>query len=99
MNKTNKQQTQAVFLDRDGVLNVEQSFICSPDDLHLYPYTASSIKKINKAGFVSCVVSNQSAVARNLCSPEEIEKIHEKLVNELKKDGAWLDGIYYCPHH
>ena len=99
MNKTNKQRTQAVFLDRDGVLNVEQSFICSPEDLHLYPYTASSIKKINEAGYVSCVVSNQSAVARNLCSPEDVEKIHEKLKNELQKEGARLDGIYYCPHH
>jgi len=99
MNKTNKQRKQAVFLDRDGVLNVEQSFICSPEDLHLYPYTLTSIKKINKAGYISCVVSNQSAVARNLCSPEDIEKIHKKLQNELQKDGAWLDGIYYCPHH
>ncbi len=99
MNKPNKQQTKAVFLDRDGVLNVEQSFICSPEDLHLFPYTATSIKKINEAGYISCVVSNQSAVARNLCSPEDVDKIHEKLKNELQKDGAYLDGIYYCPHH
>lgn len=89
----------AVFLDRDGVLNVERSFISRPEDLQLYDYTAHSIKKLNQAGLLTVVVTNQSAVARNLCTEEEVKTIHKKMESELGEQGAWLDAIYYCPHH
>lgn len=90
---------KAVFLDRDGVLNVERSFISRPEDLDIYPYTASALSKINKSGRLAVVVTNQSAVARNLCTEEDVRLIHRKLESEIGKNGAWLDAIYYCPHH
>ncbi|MFO7369078.1 MAG: HAD-IIIA family hydrolase [Bacteroidales bacterium] len=94
-----EQKQPAVFLDRDGVLNVERSYISRPEDLQLYDFTAPSIKKLNQAGLLTVVVTNQSAVARNLCTEEEVKIIHKKMETELGEQGAWLDAIYYCPHH
>ncbi|MBN2349962.1 MAG: HAD-IIIA family hydrolase [Bacteroidales bacterium] len=90
---------KAIFLDRDGVLNIEQSFIHKPEDLKLYDFTARSVKKINASDFLSIVITNQSVIARNLCTIEELETIHNKLETELGQSRAKLDAIYYCPHH
>lgn len=89
----------AFFLDRDGVLNVEKNFIHRPEELELYSFTPEALQRINQAGYLSVVVTNQSAVARNLCTISELEVIHKKLETELGNKGAWLDAIYYCPHH
>jgi D,D-heptose 1,7-bisphosphate phosphatase len=89
----------AFFLDRDGVLNIEKNFIHRPEELEIYDFTPDAIKRINQAGCLSVVVTNQSAVARNLCTIAELETIHKKLETELGNKGAWLDAIYYCPHH
>jgi mannose-1-phosphate guanylyltransferase/phosphomannomutase len=90
---------RAIFLDRDGVLNVDHSYIATPDQLELYPFTAEAIKKINHSNFLTAVVTNQPAVARNLCSEEELRVIHNKLDTLLGNEGAKLDALYYCPHH
>ncbi|HLO57543.1 MAG TPA: HAD-IIIA family hydrolase [Bacteroidales bacterium] len=89
----------AVFLDRDGVINTERSYISKPEELEIYDFTAPAIRKINQAGYVSVVVTNQSAIARNLCTEEDVHTIHKKLETVLGDQGAWLDAIYYCPHH
>lgn len=89
---------KAIFLDRDGVINVERSYICQPEDFELYPFTFEAIKKINDAGYLAVVVSNQSAIARNMCTVEQVDKVHEKLRKELDSSGAYIDAIYYCPH-
>lgn len=89
---------KAVFLDRDGVINIERSYICKPEEFTLYPFTGEAIKKINDAGYLAIVVSNQSAIARNMCTVEQVEKVHDKLKEELNKSGAHIDAIYYCPH-
>jgi D,D-heptose 1,7-bisphosphate phosphatase len=90
---------KAIFLDRDGVLNEDTEFIKNPDELLIFPFTAESVKRINNSDFASIVISNQSAVARNLCTESELRDIHNKLEWELGKEGAKLDAIYYCPHH
>jgi len=90
---------KAIFLDRDGVLNEEISFISKPDDLKLYHFTSDAIRKINKSNYKAIVVTNQSVIARNLCTPEELKVIHNKLETELGKYRAKLDAIYICPHH
>ncbi len=92
-------EQKAIFLDRDGVLNHEGHFISRPEDLHLFTFTSSAVRKINSSSYLSVVVTNQSAVARNLCTEDDIRTIHKKLETELGKDHAWLDAIYYCPHH
>jgi D,D-heptose 1,7-bisphosphate phosphatase len=89
----------AVFLDRDGVMNVERSYISKPEDLELYEFTPAAIRKLNQAGYLSVVVTNQSAIARNLCTEDEVNTIHKKMETELGDQKAWLDAVYYCPHH
>ena len=91
---------EAVFLDRDGVINREVDYLVRPDQLELIPGSAEAIQKLNDAGIVTVVITNQSVVARNMCSEEELERIHRRL-NRLLADetGATLDAIYYCPHY
>jgi D,D-heptose 1,7-bisphosphate phosphatase len=90
---------KAIFLDRDGVINEEISFISKPEDMRLYPYTPAAIRKINESGYKAIVVTNQSVIARNLCTPEELKIIHNKMETDLGRDRAKLDAIYFCPHH
>lgn len=90
---------RAVFLDRDGVLNVERSYISHPDELVLYEYTPASVRRLNEAGYLTVVVTNQSAVARNLCTEADVQTIHRKMESLLGAEHAWLDDIHYCPHH
>lgn len=90
---------RAIFLDRDGVLNEDRNLIHKPEDLVLFPYAAEAVKKINASDFLSVVVTNQSVVARNLCTIEELEYIHKKLDSDLGAQGAKLDELYYCPYH
>ena len=89
----------AVFLDRDGVINIERSFIKTPKEFELYSNTAQAIKLLNKAGFLVIVVTNQSAIARNLVTEKGLQEIHWKMETLLGKEGAFVDKIYYCPHH
>ncbi|MFO7655633.1 MAG: HAD-IIIA family hydrolase [Bacteroidales bacterium] len=90
---------KAVFLDRDGVLNVEKSYISRPEDLELYNFTAEAVRTINDSDYLSVVVTNQSVIARNLCTLDELDTVHKKLETELGNQHAKLDAIYFCPHH
>ena len=90
---------KAVFLDRDGTLNKYVGFLRSADDFELLPGAAEAVKMINKSGYLAIVVTNQPVIARGECSWEELQKIHNKMETELGKEGAFLDGIYVCPHH
>lgn len=89
----------AIFLDRDGAINKEVGLLCKIGDFELLPGAAKAIRKINDAKFLAIVVTNQSVVARNLCSIAELEEIHKKMETLLGQENAYLDAIYYCPHH
>jgi D,D-heptose 1,7-bisphosphate phosphatase len=89
----------AIFLDRDGTLNVEVNYLSDAGDLELLPGIAASIRRMNRAGRLAVVVTNQSVVARGECSEAELERIHAKLETLLGAQGAYLDAIHYCPHH
>ena len=93
------QLQKCVFLDRDGVINIDTDLIHRPKDFQLYPYAAESIKKLNKMGFLVVVVTNQSVIARGLCTIKELGDIHKKMETELGADGAFVEAIYFCPHH
>jgi len=90
---------KAIFLDRDGVINPDKHLIFRPDEMELYPFAAEAIKKINQSPFLTLVATNQSVVARNLCTEVELAKVHNKLETLLGDEKAKLDAIYYCPHH
>lgn len=97
LNKRNKRK--AVFLDRDGVINEEVNLLHKIDDFKLLPKVGKAIKKINSSEYLAVVVTNQPVIARNLCTIEELDKIHKKMETSLGIEGAYLDGIYFCPHH
>ena len=90
---------KAIFLDRDGVINQEQSYICSADEFIVLPQVPRAIKRINQSGFLVVVITNQSAIAQGMLSEDTLTHIHTKMTDLLAQEGAVLDGIYYCPHH
>lgn len=96
-NLSNKQK--AIFLDRDGTINKYVGFLREVEQFELLPNTSEAIKKINNSGYLAIVVTNQPVVARGEVTFEQLDKIHNKMETLLGKDGAYLDGIYFCPHH
>ena len=89
----------AIFLDRDGTIIKYVNLLHKAEDIVLFSYTASSIKKINKSDYLCFLVTNQPVVARNLCNMDDLKKIHNRLETLLGKEGAFLNDIYLCPHH
>jgi D,D-heptose 1,7-bisphosphate phosphatase len=94
-----RQERPTIFLDRDGNINKNKGFIKSNKDFTLLPLVAEAIKIINKNNYYAIVVTNQSAIARNICTTSCLKRIHNKMEWELGRYGAYLDAIYYCPHH
>ncbi|MBM3170068.1 MAG: HAD-IIIA family hydrolase [Bacteroidetes bacterium] len=89
----------AIFLDRDGVINDDTHFISKAEDFRLFPFAPKAIAAINRSGFLSVVVTNQSVLARNMTTEAGLKHIHNRMETELGEQGAFLDAIYYCPHH
>ena len=97
--KNLKNKQKAVFLDRDGTINKYVGFLRNIDEFELIDGVADAIKKINVFGYLAIVITNQPVIARGEVSFEELEVIHNKMETLLGKKGAYLDAIYYCPHH
>lgn len=97
--KNLKNKQRAVFLDRDGTINKYDGFITKIEQIQLIDDVAKAIEKINSSGYLAIVISNQPVIARGDCTVEELDYIHNKIETELGKMGAYLDAIYYCPHH
>ncbi len=89
----------ALFLDRDGTINVDVDFLSNPDDLQLLPRAARAIREANELGIPVFVITNQSGIARGILSERELTAIHLRLKEKLAEEGAKIDEIYYCPHH
>ncbi|MGN1381094.1 MAG: HAD-IIIA family hydrolase [Bacilli bacterium] len=96
-NLANKQK--AIFLDRDGTINEYVGFLRKEEDFRLIPGVSEAIKIINNSGYLAIVVTNQPVIARGEVTEEGLEEIHKKMETLLGLDGAYIDDIYYCPHH
>ena len=90
---------KAIFLDRDGTINRHIGFLRKIEELELLPGVAEAIKRINESGYLAIVITNQPVIARGEVTVEGLEEIHKKLETELGKAGAYIDALYYCPHH
>lgn len=100
VNKRNlKIHQRAVFLDRDGTINKYVGFLTDIDDFELLPNVSEAVRHINEAGYLCIVVTNQPVIARGEITLEELAVIHNKMETMLGNEGAYLDAIYYCPHH
>lgn len=96
-NLSNKQK--AIFLDRDGTINKYVGFLRDINEFELLPRVADAIKKINSSGYLTIVTTNQPVIARGEVTYNELDEIHNKMETLLGQEGAYLDGLYYCPHH
>ena len=90
---------KAVFLDRDGTINKYVGFLRDIDDFELLPGVAEAVKLINASGYLAIVVTNQPVIARGEVTVPQLQEIHNKMETLLGAEGAYLDAIYYCPHH
>lgn len=97
--KNLKNKQKAIFLDRDGTINQYVGFLCSVNQLELIPGVAEAIKKINASGYLAIVITNQPVIARGAVTYEQLEQIHNKMETLLGLKGAYIDGLYFCPHH
>ncbi len=97
--KNLRNRQKAVFLDRDGTLNIEVGFLKNINDLELLPGVSDAVRMINDLGYLAIVVTNQPVVARGEVTFEQLDAIHNKLETLLGNEGAYLDAIYFCPHH
>ena len=97
--KNLSRKQRAIFLDRDGTLNKYVGFLTDIDKLSLIDGACGAVKKINESGYLAIVASNQPVIARGEVSLEELSEIHAKLETLLGAEGAYLDKIYFCPHH
>lgn len=97
--KNRKNRQRAIFLDRDGTINKYVGFLWDIEDFALLPGVSTAIRRMNQAGYLVIVVTNQPVVARGEVTFAQLHKIHNKMETLLGKEGAFVDGIYVCPHH
>ncbi|MGQ2991749.1 MAG: D-glycero-alpha-D-manno-heptose-1,7-bisphosphate 7-phosphatase [Brevundimonas sp.] len=89
----------AVFLDRDGVLNLDVGYPHLEEHLILTPGAAEAVRQLNQSGFFTVIVTNQSGVARGLFDLATMEAFNARLVRRLAEQGAMIDAVYACPYH
>lgn len=94
-----KNKQRAIFLDRDGVINRYVGFLKNIEDFELIEGVSEAIKYINQSGYLCIVVTNQPVIARGEVTYEQLDEIHNKMETLLGLNGAYIDGLYYCPHH
>ncbi len=90
---------KAVFLDRDGTINVEKEYLYRCEDFEFIPGVPQAIARLNRAGYLVIVVSNQSGIARGMYREADVDKLHVYINRQLRAFNARIDQFYYCPHH
>ena len=97
--KNLKNKQKAIFLDRDGTINRFVPFLNDPKDMELLPGVAEKIRHWNQEGWIVVVVTNQPVIARGEVTVQQLDDIHAKMEMLLGEQGAYIDALYYCPHH
>ena len=92
-------RNKAIFLDRDGVINVEVGYLSNPNDFKIIEGSIEALKILNKKGFLLIVVTNQAGIARGYYTEVDLKNIHNKMKSVLKQHEVTLTDIFYCPHH
>ena len=97
--KSLENKQRAVFLDRDGTINRYVGFLTNIEDFQLNDNVGKAIREINRRGYLVIVITNQPVIARGEVSVNQLDEIHNKMETLLGEEGAYIDKIYYCPHH
>lgn len=97
--RNNKNYQGIIFLDRDGTINQEVNYLREKKQIRILPGVIDGIALLNKNNIAVVVITNQPVIARGLISIKDLGKLNDLLVDELKKENAYIDAIYSCPHH
>jgi len=90
---------RAVFLDRDGTINEDVGYPGHFSQINMFPYSFDAVRKINKAGFLVVIITNQSGIGRGFFTEQNLHDLHHKIKAAFSKHKAYFDAIYYCPHY
>ena len=99
LSRSLRNKQKAIFFDRDGTINVFKGFLNRAEDFELYPDVVEAIQKVNNSNYLAIVATNQPVIARGDCSCCDLEQIHMKMETLLGENGAYLDDLFFCPHH
>jgi len=97
--KNLSRKQKAFFIDRDGTINKYVGFLRNINDFELLEGAVEGIRRINDSGYLAIVITNQPVIARGEVTVDELDMIHQKMETLLGEGGAYIDGLYYCPHH
>ncbi len=92
-------QKRLAFLDRDGTIIVEHGHLTDPRRVELLAGAAEGINRLKRLGYLPVVITNQSVVGRGLCTFEDVLAVNRKMISDLAEVGAYVDGVFMCPHH
>ena len=100
-NPANTPLAKAVFFDRDGTINSDEGhyYVYKPEDFVFNPGVIAGMKRLQDAGYLLFVVTNQGGIAKGIYTHQDVEAVHRKMRTELEKQGVFITRIYYCPHH
>lgn len=88
---------RAVFLDRDGTLNVEREYLSNPEELEVFPGAGAALKRLQGAGFLLFIVTNQSGIGRGYYTQADMTRVNDRLLAELARDSVRIERIYFAP--
>ncbi len=91
--------SKAVFLDRDGTINIDKNYIYKMEDFEFIPGAVEALRLLQKEGYKLIIITNQSGIARGYYTEEQYETLNQWMLRELEAAGVYIDGVYYCPHH
>lgn len=89
---------KAVFLDRDGTVNVDYGYVCQPEKLEFMPGALEALHRIQKAGFLLIIITNQSGIARGYFTEQQYQEFERYLLGRMRRQGVRVDKVYHCPH-
>ncbi|NDG37915.1 MAG: D-glycero-beta-D-manno-heptose 1,7-bisphosphate 7-phosphatase [Betaproteobacteria bacterium] len=90
---------KAVFLDRDGVINLDKAYVHRWDDFEFLPGAVEAMRQLHLAGYILIVVTNQAGIARGYYTERQFEILTEAMIEHLAAAGVVITAVYHCPHH
>ena len=89
---------KAIFLDRDGTINVEKNYLYKIEDFEFLPGVVEALRKLQDAGYLLIIITNQSGIGRGYYTEDDFHKLNNWMVSTLKEQGVIISDVYYCPH-
>lgn len=92
-------KNRAIFLDRDGTINIDSGYVHSVEEFRYFPNTKEALRLLQSMGYILLVITNQSGIARKLYGEDDYEELTNWMLDDLRKEGVRVSKVYHCPHH